>query len=137
METAAAGEGVDGLQHGAAGSRDRGKGRLDVLGVENRQRLWRRLPRLGLKAALQTLVEGRIGRSVVGERPAECGAVERLHAVERAAPGGQFQIVELACLTHRKHPLIIASRSWYVLDIPTARATAAKAFRSVLSCLAA
>lgn len=99
MKAPAAREGKD-RPHDLASRRGHGVERpLQILGIDDRQWL-RFLRRRAVEAAVQPFREGGVGRSVVGEAPAERRGIEGLDARECAVARLQFQIVELAVGLH-------------------------------------
>ena len=68
------------------------------MGVEDGQGRAGPLGRVGVEAPVQPLVEGRIGRAVVHEGPAEGVGVEGLGRAKIG--GGQFEVVEFSVFTH-------------------------------------
>ncbi len=68
------------------------------MGVKDGQGRERPVGGIGVEAAVQTLVEGGVGRAIVHEGPAERLTVEGLGF--RQVGGRQFQIVQLPVFTH-------------------------------------
>src|SRR5665213_514551 len=99
VEAPAAGKGEDRLGDRAARAAHPGFHRLEIMGVEDDQRLFRRLRSDRGETAIDAFAfEGHIVRPVVGENPAERLAVEPLGGRKVAAR--ELDIVDLAVLAH-------------------------------------
>jgi len=94
VETAAAGEFENGLGDDPAGISHGMEARLEIVAVENDQRLGGGGLTVALEAAVEPGIIGRgIGRAIIGEGPAKRLAVERFQRSE--VGGGKFDIVDV------------------------------------------
>ena len=94
MKAAAAGEIENGLGNDTAGIGDGVEAGLEIVAVEDDQRLGGRFLFIGLETAVEPgVLRRRIGRPIVGEGPAEGLAVKRLQRPEIG--GGEFDIVDV------------------------------------------
>ena len=98
MEAATTGEAVDRFHDPAAGRLDLGQHGFQVVGVQDGQGRLGLIGLIGVKPAVQTLIEGGIGRAVIHEGPAERLVVEFLGRGQ--VGGGQFEVVQLSVFTH-------------------------------------